>query len=199
MATMTLDDLQRIARVMKKSSANLYTLLGNLLEWSSMQRGLIAFNPLSITLRPKVNDILLSTFESANNKEITIKNTIPGDLEVYADENILSSIFRNLVANAVKFTNKSGTITIAAQPISNSLVEITVKDTGIGMSSDLIENLFNFDVNTSRKGTDGELSTGLGLMICKDFVEKHGGELRIESEEGKGSTFRFTIPSKTSL
>jgi PAS domain S-box-containing protein len=193
MSEMTLDELQNIARVMKNSSANIYSLLGNLLEWSRMQRGLTTFEPVSFTLMPKIHDILLITLDSATKKEISVNYTIADNLEVFADENMLASIIRNLVANAVKFTPQKGNITVSAESKGENFVEISVTDTGIGMTKTMIENLFNLDVNTSRKGTDGELSTGLGLMICKDFIGKHGGELYIESKLGKGSMFSFTL------
>jgi signal transduction histidine kinase len=103
-------------------------------------------------------------------------------------------IIRNLVSNAVKFTPVGGNITISATSLPDKSVSISIKDTGIGMNKKMIDNLFRLDVVTSRKGTEGENSSGLGLILCKDFVEKHGGELRIESAEFKGSTFYFSLP-----
>jgi signal transduction histidine kinase len=99
----------------------------------------------------------------------------------------------------VKFTHKGGVILISARSVKDNSVEISVSDTGIGMSKSLIDNLFNLGVNTGRKGTEDEYSTGLGLMICKDFIEKSGGKLDIESEEGKGSVFHFIIPGNVEL
>ena len=119
---------------------------------------------------------------------------IPGEITVFADENMLGSIVRNLTTNAVKYTEKGGNVSIAEKTVSGNSVEISVRDTGIGMSSTMVEDLFRLDVQTNRKGTDGEPSTGLGLLLCKDFIEKHGGKIWVESEEGKGSTFRFTLP-----
>ena len=199
MADMTLDELQNMASVMKKSSFNLYNLMGNLLEWSCMQRGITTFEPVSMLLLPKIHENLLLAFDSADKKGIAIGITVPSDLEVYADGNLLASILRNLVTNAVKFTPKGGNINITAGSIIKGFVEVSITDTGIGMTKNIVENLFNLDVNTSRRGTDGELSTGLGLTICKDFVEKHGGKLKVDSEPGKGSTFSFTIPSDPSF
>lgn len=194
-ADMTLDDLQNIARVMKKSASNLYNLLGNLLEWSRMQRGLTTFEPVTFLLMPKILENIIQASDSASKKAIAITTGIPGDLVVFADENMLACIIRNMVANAVKFTPDGGEISISARPLDDGKVEISISDNGIGMSKDLIENLFSLDVNTSRKGTGGELSTGLGLMICKDFIEKHGGEIKVVSEVGKGSRFSFSIPA----
>jgi PAS domain S-box-containing protein len=199
MKDMTIDQLQEIATVMKKSSSNLYSLLGNLLEWSRMQRGLITFEPFSFLLKPKIFEIIKYATDVAANKEIVVSSCIPDKLEVFADENMLASIIRNLVDNAVKFTPKGGNISISACTIPGNKIEISITDSGIGMNKDIVENLFNHNINTSRKGTEGELSTGLGLMICKDFIEMHGGVITIESKAGEGSTFRFTIPVTDSL
>ena len=137
--------------------------------------------------------------EAANKKEIAVSYDIPPDLVVLADVNMLEVIVRNLVNNAVKFTPRGGSITVSAKshPDSSS-VEFAIRDSGIGMNRNMLDNLFRLDVNTNRKGTDGEYSTGLGLIICKDLVEKHGGKLWAESEEGKGSTFRFSLPENHS-
>ena len=113
---------------------------------------------------------------------------------VCADVYMLAGIIRNLVTNAIKFTPMGGKIEISAQAKPDKSVEFSVQDSGIGMSKTMIDDLFHLDINTSRKGTEGESSTGLGLLICKDLIEKHGGNLSIESEEGKGSNFRFSIP-----
>lgn len=130
-----------------------------------------------------------------NKKEITVCYEIPQDLVVFADVNMFEVIIRNLVTNAVKFTPKGGNITISAKFLPDMSVEIAISDKGIGMNKKIIDNLFRLDVNTNRKGTDGEYSTGLGLIICKDLVDKHGGKLWVESEEGKGSTFHFSLPA----
>jgi len=193
--TMSSDQIQQIAVTMRKSATNVYNLLENLLEWSRLQRGLIPFNPEPMLLMPKVLAETMQFMESANKKEITLNYDMPEDLKVYADEYMLGCILRNLTSNAVKFTPKGGKITISAKSLDRT-VECSVSDTGIGMNQKMKENLFNIDVNTSRKGTEREASTGLGLILCKEFVEKHGGKLWVESEEGKGSTFYFTLPSK---
>ena len=193
---MTLNEIQEIAFSLNNSAANLYTLLGNLLEWSRIQRGLISVNPASILLSSIINNCLNLTIESAKNKQIQLGFDIPDNLMVFTDSNILEGIIRNLTNNAVKFTPIGGKIDIVAKSTSDNFVEISIRDTGIGMSKQMIDDLFKLDINTSRKGTEGETSTGLGLIICMDLIEKLGGDMRIESEEGKGSTFSFTIPQK---
>jgi signal transduction histidine kinase len=193
---MTREQIQKIAGTLRKSATNCYSLLENLLDWSQLQRGLITYNPEPVLLMPKVMTDTAMIMESANKKGIDLSYNIPEDLIVFADENMLGGILRNLASNAVKFTLKGGKVDIAAKPISNEWVEVSFKDTGVGMSKEMIRNLFLADVNTSRRGTEGEPSSGLGLIICKEFIEKHNGRLWIESNEDKGSAFYFTLPSK---
>lgn len=192
---MTTEEIQRIASVMKNSATNIYHLIGNLLEWSMMQRGITSFNPVSFLLLPKIQESIALPLEAATIKAIVVGYDIAEELQVYADVNMLGGILRNLVTNAVKFTPKGGSILVSAKQTADHQIQISVKDTGIGMSNQMIENLFQLDINTSRKGTEGESSSGLGLIICKDFVEKQNGLLWVESQEGKGTTFHFTLPA----
>jgi len=178
---------------MSKSATNLYRLLENLLEWAKIQRGLVHFEPGLLVLRQIVEESLIGIREPAQNKGIEITYDIPDNLKVFADSNILQTIIRNLVSNAMKFTPKGGKISVSAKTTGDKGVEISVKDTGIGMKPEMIDNLFRLDVKTNREGTEGEPSSGLGLLLCKEFVEKHGGKIWVESEVGKGSTFHFTL------
>jgi PAS domain S-box-containing protein len=193
--SLEMTEIQSFAISLSKSATNLYGLLENLLEWSGLQRGITGFAPESFSLNPKVVEIMSSVLESANNKGIQVKIIVASDLKIFADEKMLGSIIRNLASNAIKFTHKGGEIILRAKSVSNDTVEISISDSGIGMKKDLLEKLFKLNPNSSRIGTDGEPSTGLGLIICKDFIEKHGGRIWAESEEGKGSTFFFTFPS----
>jgi len=197
--TLSIKELQKIALSMRNSASNVFRLLENLLEWSRMQQGKIIFSPESTLLMPLISDSISPVMDSANNKGIEISYEIPASLEVFADEYMLASTIRNLVSNAVKFSRKGDTVTIVAKPVPGNSVEISIRDSGIGMSRTMVDELFRLDVQTNRKGTDGEPSAGLGLLLCKDFIEKHGGKLWVESEEGKGSVFFFTIPEKNSL
>ncbi|MEI6680111.1 MAG: ATP-binding protein [Mariniphaga sp.] len=190
---MTSDEIQQIAFLMRKSSTNIFRLLEDLLEWSRMQQGLTLFVPKSFKLIAKIGDGLVLALEAAKAKDITIFYAIPEDLKVFADSNMLEFIIRNLVTYAVKFTHKGGLITVSAKAVSNQEVEIKIEDTGIGMDEKMLKNLFLLHVNTNRQGTMGESTSGLGLILCKDFIEKLGGKLLVESHEGKGSTFRFTL------
>ncbi|MCX6285687.1 MAG: PAS domain S-box protein [Bacteroidetes bacterium] len=193
--TMTLDQIQKIAINMRKSATNLYNLLNNLLEWSRLQRGATSFKPESFMLLPSITECLESVKENAVKKGIEIITDIPEDLNIIADVNMMQTIIRNLVSNAVKYTNKGGKVEITVKVNTVGSLELCIKDSGIGMTKDMISHLFSLDQNINRQGTEGEPSTGLGLIICKEFVEKHGGKIRVVSEEGKGSIFCFTIPT----
>ncbi len=193
--SLTMTEIQEIAVSMRNSAGSLYGLLENLLHWARMQQGLIPFEPKKMTLLPIVRESVDLLAESAKNKGIDIFYDIPSDLMVFADENMLQTVIRNLVSNALKFTPKGGNVSVLAKLNTDQSVEISVKDTGIGMSSEMVENLFRLDAKTGRTGTEGEPSTGLGLMLCKEFVVKHGGNIWVESEEEKGSTFYFTVPN----
>ena len=195
LSSLTMSEIQEIAVDMKNSATNLFRLLENLLNWVRMQKGQITFTPEIRRLYPVINESVEILKEQAKNKGIKIDFDVPDDLEVYADKNIFESIMRNLVSNAIKFTHKKGKVFISAFIGADRETRISVRDTGIGMDQKMVDNLFRIDVKTNRKGTDGELSTGLGLLLCKEFVEKHGGLLQVESEEGKGSVFFFSLPS----
>ena len=186
---------REMSLALSQSARHLYNLLENLLEWSQMQGGRSNFNPKLISLNQAIIESLKLAAESVKKKNITLAIDIPKELEVFADMNMLQTIIRNLVSNAIKFTPRDGSVAITATLAENLSAVFSVKDTGIGMNSALVSTLFHLSVNSSRPGTDGENSTGLGLLLCKEFVEKHGGELWVESEEGKGSTFYFTIPA----
>jgi signal transduction histidine kinase len=159
-----------------------------------MQQGLITYNPKLILLLPVVNESIALVLELAKNKKIEITYDIPDGIEVFADGIMLQSLIMNLVSNAVKFSQKGGKIHVSAIITDDNNVVTAIRDSGIGMSPTVADNLFRFGAETSRKGTEGEPSTGLGLLICKDFIEKHGGNIWVESEEGKGSTFYFSLP-----
>jgi signal transduction histidine kinase len=130
---------------------------------------------------------------NAKAKNISLNCEISDGLMVYADINMLNTVLRNLISNGIKFTNKNGNISIKAIQQSTD-IEITVNDTGIGMSEKTINKLFKISEKVSTLGTENENGTGLGLLLCKEFIEKHGGRIRVKSEVGKGSEFKFTIP-----
>lgn len=192
---LTMDQIQEFSVDMRNSATNLYSLLENLLQWSKMQQGSVPFNPELKQLNPLINECIAIATEQAKNKGIEITYDISDDLKVFADSNMLQTMIRNLVSNAMKFTPKGGKIGVSAKATGDKSVEISIKDTGIGMTSEMVNNLFRIDIKTNRKGTEGEPSSGLGLLLCKEFVEKHGGEIWVESEVEIGTTFYFTIPN----
>lgn len=191
---MTIDQIHQITLSMENSATSLYHLLENLLEWARMQQGLIPFDPKPVELLPEVKESIVMILESAKSKEIEITYDIPNDLAVFADSKMLQFVIRNLVSNAVKFTYKGGKINVSAKDKGDNRVEISIKDSGIGMNNTMVDHLFRLESQTNRNGTEGEPSTGLGLTLCKEFVEKQGGKIEVESKEGKGSIFYFTIP-----
>ncbi|MFA6270959.1 MAG: PAS domain-containing sensor histidine kinase [Candidatus Paceibacterota bacterium] len=198
---LTIDQILKISVNMRNSATNLFRLLENLLQWSRMQQGLIPFDPKVVKLLPLANECIEMHLASAKIKGIEITIDFPSDMEVLADSDMLQTVIRNLVSNAIKFTPIGGRINFSAKTDNDKTIEISISDTGIGMGQEMIGNLFRLDVQANRRGTEGEPSSGLGLLLCKEFIEKHGGKLWVESEEknlpdGKagGSTFYFTLP-----
>jgi signal transduction histidine kinase len=194
LSELTREDIQDFAASMRSSATNLFNLLENLLQWAKIKQGLIPFEPTNILLFKIAEESIVNVHEAAKNKGIGIVNNIGDSIEVYADKNMLQTVIRNLVSNAIKFTPRGGKIFLEAKDGKDQAVEVSVKDSGIGMNQVMVDNLFRLDVRTNRPGTEGEASTGLGLILCKDFIEKQGGQIWVESEEGKGSVFHFTVP-----
>ncbi len=178
---------------MKKSAEISHSLLQNLLLWSRSQTGRIEFNPQRHNFHNIVHDNINLLKASAEKKQIQINHDIPDELTLFVDEDMLNTIIRNLITNAIKFTNKGGTVSINAIQKYDS-AEITVSDNGVGMNELVRNNLFKLDATHSSSGTENEAGTGLGLLLCKEFIEKNGGNIRVESEEGAGSKFIFTLP-----
>jgi len=189
----SLDDIREITINMKESASNIYGLLENLLEWSRLKRGRMEFSPERISVKNRCLSSTEVLKESAQKKQIRINYDLPGDLSTIADPQMFDTIVRNLVSNAIKFTPKTGEIFISGQCRHDDIVEISIRDTGIGMQKEMISKLFLLNERTNRKGTDGEPSTGLGLLLCKEFIDKHNGRIWVESDTGKGSTFFFTL------
>ena len=191
--TMNIEEIKDITGSMKTSAANIYSLLENLLEWSRLKWGGLDFAPEKLNLKKKIGVCIDVLSEYARNKGIEIAISIPDELEVFADNHMFDTVIRNLVSNAIKFTPVGGKVGVTADYKSDRLIEVKISDSGIGMTPELKGKLFLLHEKTNRQGTAGEPSTGLGLLLCKEFIEKHGGEIWVDSEEGRGSTFRFTI------
>jgi signal transduction histidine kinase len=161
----------------------------------SSQTGLLKINPERINLRNLIDENILNLELFSANKEIEMHSDLKEDMSVFADKNMLNTVLRNLLSNAVKFTPRRGKIVVSAI-INSDEVIISVKDTGIGISEENIEKLFRIDTKYSMTGTNNEQGTGLGLKLSKEFVEKQGGKIWVESIENKGSEFKFSIPLK---
>ncbi|NWJ49913.1 MAG: hypothetical protein HXX14_03520 [Bacteroidetes bacterium] len=175
------------------ASESSYKLLENLLEWARMQTGKIEYNPQEIDLSSITTEIITLLYSAASAKKIMLTTSIPLNTIIYADENMVKTIIRNIVSNAIKFTNTDGEIILSTVE-RNAVVEMSISDNGMGMSPDILENLFNLDSSHKAKGTNNESGTGLGLILCKEFIERNGGTLSVESMPGNGSTFRITFP-----
>ncbi|AHM59409.1 histidine kinase [Flammeovirgaceae bacterium 311] len=187
------DEIKMLATDLDKSLKNLLSLLNNLLEWSRSQTGNLDIKAEPFDVRELVyaNAELLQRM--AENKEITLRTRVPNSLTGFADKNQMNTVLRNLISNALKFTEKGGKVEVDVNEWKDA-IEVAVRDSGVGMSKAVLAKLFKIEHKYSTNGTANESGTGLGLMLCKEFVERSGGMISVESEEGKGSTFRFTIP-----
>ncbi len=190
----TKEELSTISSDMNRKASSLYVLLENLLEWSHVQRGSMNYSPQSCSLSNIIRHSLEIVSQNANQKNIEIINSAQDSILVYADEKMIDSVLRNLLSNAIKFTPKGGKVVVSSKLLDNTTVEISVADSGIGMSDALRNNLFIIGEKVGREGTDGEKSSGLGLLLCKEFIERNGGNICVKSQKHKGSTFRFTLP-----
>lgn len=176
-----------------ESSEHAHNLLENLLQWSRTQTDSIKYNPSQQSLSKIVSDTMHILNASLKKKGLTFSSEIDESETVYVDKNMIETVIRNLVNNAIKFTASGGKITISAKN-NHHFLEVSVSDTGIGISPENLPRLFQFEDFHSTQGTAGELGTGLGLIICHEFIKKHGGEMSVTSEQGKGSIFTFTLP-----
>lgn len=183
----------KFLKVIKDSTNKASILLNNLLIWASSQSGNLDYNPKKTVLVNDVLDVVSLLEIQAIKKEIDIYNNVDHNLLVNADENMLNTVLRNLISNAIKFTKPQGEIKICSKQ-DRSMVEISVIDNGVGISEEEIKDLFSIDVKNTHKGTANETGSGLGLVLCKDFVEKQGGKIWVNSHLGKGTEFVFSVP-----
>jgi signal transduction histidine kinase len=188
-----INDIEKYINLASNSANRTLNLLEGLLAWTISQNKEKSFNPVKINL----HELLLYEIESINplatQKQITLNHSIAPYLNVSADLQMVKTILRNLISNAIKYTNTGGEISVSASE-SKQFVEITIKDNGIGISNKAQRELFKMDAFHSTAGTNNEQGSGLGLLLCKEFVEMHGGNIWIESEPGKGCEFKFTLP-----
>ena len=189
---------KEMIHVGRNSSKNIFQLLDGLLEWSRLTIGRMEFSPGNINLEELSTQTILLLSQNAKSKSIKFINEINGNHLVFADSKMLRTVLINLITNAIKFTPKGGKITLSSQIIDN-LIEISVSDNGIGMRQSDLLKLFRIDVHHTTSGTESETGTGIGLILCKELVDKNGGTIWAESEIGKGSTFKFTIPKSKNM
>ncbi len=205
--TLSKEEIREYLLKVRDSSYSTFTLLENLLNWSRLQTGKLKFSPSDFSLYEGVAAIISLLNTNAQSKNISLINNVPHNSNINADQKMMHSILLNLTTNAIKFTNSGGNITIdakvkplcqdnpdAGKQCSHKCLEISVSDTGIGLSPESIERLFKTENQISVAGTHNEQGAGLGLMLVKEMTERHGGTLKVSSEEGKGSVFSFTIP-----
>lgn len=183
--------------ILQSSASGVYELLENLLEWAALQEVSITVRASLCGLVPVVERCINVCGGAAARKGIRLSNVCPEGARVCADPQMLDTVLRNLIGNAVKFTDEGGRVEVFTAPAPNAegMLEIGVRDTGVGIPADLCAHIFSLDHKTGRPGTHGEASSGLGLVLCREFVELHGGRITVESEVGTGSTFRFTLPA----
>ncbi len=188
------ESLLEYVTMLRNTTDKAMDLLMNLLEWAKSQTGNLKFTPGLIQPISIIQDVLAIYQESIRAKSLIVKFDCNPDYEFFGDQPMIATVLRNLLGNAIKFSLAGGVIYLKVNRLADGSTQFSVKDFGIGISSDLLPLLFVLGANTGRPGTRGEPSSGLGLMLCKDFVERHGGSITVESAEGKGSEFSFTIP-----
>jgi two-component system, sensor histidine kinase and response regulator len=192
---MDLPTIQEYAGMINRSALQVFRLLDNLLSWARIQQDQMPFNPTTWALKEVVFDAVSALISNARNKKITLTNLVSDQVMVTADGDMLKTVLRNLLSNAVKFTPAGGKVEVSATEVG-SQVEISVADNGRGMNKESLSRLFKIDAGYSTRGTAEEEGTGLGLILCKEFIEKHGGQISVQSELDKGSIFTFTLPNK---
>lgn len=186
--------IERYAAAMQQSSAVTLELLQNLMEWARSQTGELDFSPGHQSLKSIVESNIALLLNEAERKSIVVNNGIGDDVRVYADKDMMGVVIRNLISNAIKFSNPGQQVSIAAEKNEKEVV-LSVCDNGIGMSETLLGNLFQLDKNVRRPGTAKEPSSGLGMILCKEFIEKQGGLIWVESQENKGTSVFVSIPA----
>ncbi len=190
-----IENIDLYARIIVESSSKAMELLMNLMEWSRGQIGRMEFNPEYLDLAGLIEETTHYVDGFAGQKSISIKKNLLPHISVFVDKAMISTVLRNIISNAVKFTTPGGEVNIRSSRDQNEIL-ISVSDTGVGISPENIDKLFRIDQVYSTAGTDKERGTGLGLILCKEFVEKHGGRIWVDSKITEGSTFYFTLPYK---
>jgi len=190
------EDISKYAFHINDSSQKLLNLIDNLLQWSRSQTGKLKLTPQTLSIKSLADEVLYIMKNQAEVKKITFKNYIPDNFSVFADYDSLSTVIRNLVSNSIKFTRENGSVTLSAYQQSNK-INILVSDTGVGISPDNLNKIFAVEEKFTTIGTNQESGSGLGLLICKEFVEQNGGSIHVESKPGEGTTFTISLPQNS--
>ena len=189
-----LEDSEQYIKIINSAAKNTLILLDNLLNWAKSQTGQLSFNPEKILFSEVAQEIITLSKSIAKSKNIALECSCTDNLEIFVDVNMLNTVLRNLISNAIKFTNVGGHVKVNAA-LKQDHVEITISDNGIGINKEKCSELFNIASNTTTTiGTADENGSGLGLVLCKEFIQKNNGDIWVESEENKGSNFIFTLP-----
>lgn len=191
---MECSETREYADIIHRTSLKTYNLLQNLLDWSRSATGAILYEPESMHLLNVIADMVESLESSASTKQVRLDVDVKSEDIVKADRNMIATVLRNLVGNAIKFTPEGGTVTIEIADSEPGWVAVSVRDTGVGIATDRIPDMFDISKVKSTPGTNDEKGSGLGLILCKEFVDYHGGRIWVDSTEGEGSVFTFTLP-----
>jgi signal transduction histidine kinase len=193
MDSMEPEELKDLIGKLQESAKNAFNLLQNLLDWARSQRDALQMNPGAVSVNLIVTNSITPLLDLALEKDIVISNKIDTQSKVMVDEYMITTVVRNIVSNAIKYTRNNGEVTFTSTEQDGMMI-ISVQDTGVGIPEDILNKLFKIGENVTIKGTNDEAGTGLGLILCAEFIHKHKGKIWAESREGEGSTFHFSIP-----
>jgi PAS domain S-box-containing protein len=186
-------DIRTLSKELHKSARNTFALLEDLLQWARMSQGGIDYAPKPCSLKELINMSLYTAKDIAKKKDVAIRRNIPSDLTVLVDQPMINTVIRNVLFNAIKFTRRGGEIVVTAHQ-KGQVVTMAIQDNGIGMNQNMLSSIFSLEKEKRQLGTEGETGTGLGLVLCKQFIEQHDEQIWVESEPGRGTTVFFTLP-----
>lgn len=184
--------IEKFLKSVYNSSYKAYKLVENLLLWSTIKTKGIKYTPDKVNISTLINENILLLQKQAEDKKINLFYENDAEIFAFADSDMINTVMRNLISNAIKFTLNNGEVKISVIN-SGDFLQVSITDSGIGIAKENIPKLFRIDENYTTEGTNNEQGTGLGLILCKEFVEKHDGKIWVESEVGKGSEFVFTL------
>jgi len=192
LSELSMEEIRSFSKEINKSAHSVYNLLLNLLQWAQIKTGRISKTQEKIELSPLVNDTIMLLENLASKKSIKIQNSITEQISIVGDRTMIGSVFQNLISNAIKFTKRNGSIFVSDEVLDEKVI-VHIKDTGVGISSENLKKLFKLDEHLTTSGTANESGTGLGLILCKELLEKNNGKIWAESTEGLGTTFSFSL------